>query len=911
MQLFTRLVRLAPPNQEGTDTRQRLPLHRLGSQARPVAEAFVSARLLVIGRDESLDEETIELAHEALMRDWDRLSRVLAGDRPFLLWRQHLNLLVSEWDRGTGGSGPLLRSDALEEARRWARDRQADLDDIEHTFIKASERMGHRSRLWLVVAAITGIIALLALTAWSLWTRSNAYQIRLLVSDAMPLPALADATAVDEWVRSLVLSGHVDEALATASTAKGLERQRYEIALGTLVALGRVNDAIAAAGRIHYSYQLLSDVFVSVDTVSWVHALNARSELTMGDIRAARAAALRIHDSVERDETLVQIMENLQRSGSLPEALSMAQEINDGDRRYLALKAVAEAFTNAGQLDQATTVSEEALKVVRKSDNIFFTHALLSLVRVGKTREALEAARSIRDPQFRSYVLVSIAEALLPTQADQADPILTDALTALRKASNAEPSSFAAIAEDMAKANMTENAFAIARSVQAPFYRHRALLVIARAFANTSHPDKAAEALDGALEAIHTSNIRDPDYQCEALLHVGQALVEMGMTKQAHAVAEEALTAARRFRVEHRINNQLWPSNWSSFGSPTQAFVEVAKVLVTLGDVRTALAIPEELEANERPNAFLEITKQVIAFRGAEATLAVVHETKDYRVEALTAAAKALVAADQTETALAATRGMTDPFERSATLAAIGEAIATAGDRQKALRVAKLIEMPFDRAETLAVIAMASAHAEDLNLALVAAREALASAQEVGFASIEGWFLVDREAKQSLAFTAAAKALLEAGQLEDAAATANRIDNLEDRSRILAAVAEGLAKAGRAEEARREAEDALLSAQQITEDPSRSRAFARVARAMAESESFWLARKTADRCALSTDRLHAYAGILATYALKTSLRSRGGRVLPCLSPQSISKDTSPLCYTRLDSNPFSEGDRVW
>ncbi len=85
LRAFTRLVRVAAANEEGTDTRQRVKLKDLDATVHPVVKPFVRERLLVMSRDEETNEEMIEVAHEALIQRWDRLKELLNKDRKRLV----------------------------------------------------------------------------------------------------------------------------------------------------------------------------------------------------------------------------------------------------------------------------------------------------------------------------------------------------------------------------------------------------------------------------------------------------------------------------------------------------------------------------------------------------------------------------------------------------------------------------------------------------------------------------------------------------------------------------------------------------------------------------------------------------------------------------------------------------------
>jgi len=70
--VFTKLVR---PGDETGDTRRRRELREFGEAGRALVRTLAGpdARLLITGRDTGTDQETVEVAHEALIREWDRL----------------------------------------------------------------------------------------------------------------------------------------------------------------------------------------------------------------------------------------------------------------------------------------------------------------------------------------------------------------------------------------------------------------------------------------------------------------------------------------------------------------------------------------------------------------------------------------------------------------------------------------------------------------------------------------------------------------------------------------------------------------------------------------------------------------------------------------------------------------------
>ena len=136
--IFVRLVRVGTPGETGEDTRRRASLNEFDESSRPLIKKLADARLLVTARDDVAGEETVEVSHEALIREWKLLRTWLNDDREFLLWRQRLRLASTEWHRTGRDEGVLLRGALLTEADRWRTSRRDELNDDEREFIQIS-----------------------------------------------------------------------------------------------------------------------------------------------------------------------------------------------------------------------------------------------------------------------------------------------------------------------------------------------------------------------------------------------------------------------------------------------------------------------------------------------------------------------------------------------------------------------------------------------------------------------------------------------------------------------------------------------------------------------------------------------------------------------------------------------------
>lgn len=115
--IFLQLVQLGEGSE---DTRRRAPLGDFDDAARALIGELATARLLVTGRDPGSEQETVEVAHEALIRSWPRLQAWLLEDRADLHQRRDVERATRAWqmsgdahrwpdERVIGETAPMLR----------------------------------------------------------------------------------------------------------------------------------------------------------------------------------------------------------------------------------------------------------------------------------------------------------------------------------------------------------------------------------------------------------------------------------------------------------------------------------------------------------------------------------------------------------------------------------------------------------------------------------------------------------------------------------------------------------------------------------------------------------------------------------------------------------------------------------
>jgi transcriptional regulator with XRE-family HTH domain/tetratricopeptide (TPR) repeat protein len=149
--ILTSLVHLAEDSD--AHTRRRLPVADLFAQdrfntdeGRQVLHLLVEARLLTSGFLPNRHQETVELAHEAVIRRWPRFSQWLQEDGDLLAWRERFRIILEQWQNSGRDDGFLLRGPLLDESTLWLARRGAHLSTVERQLINASNARRQQDR---------------------------------------------------------------------------------------------------------------------------------------------------------------------------------------------------------------------------------------------------------------------------------------------------------------------------------------------------------------------------------------------------------------------------------------------------------------------------------------------------------------------------------------------------------------------------------------------------------------------------------------------------------------------------------------------------------------------------------------------------------------------------------------------
>lgn len=267
--MFSRLVTLG----EGTeDTRRRTlrsDLHDSPDMDRAI-ESYVGARLVTVDRDLATREHTLEVAHEALIREWPRLRRLLDDNRAELRAHRQLGNAARQWELGDKAADYLYSGARLEAVESWlttgpalndsearfirsSAEEQQRLEEIEAQRLEHSETQNRRLRRLL---SVVGVIAVLLLFAGGL--------------------AVQQRSRANAEARTATLSAELSESRRMAADAAQLVESDRRVALLLAAESHRRNPGTDSLGALQQaligSDNLIAylDGGTSYDAVAWV-----------------------------------------------------------------------------------------------------------------------------------------------------------------------------------------------------------------------------------------------------------------------------------------------------------------------------------------------------------------------------------------------------------------------------------------------------------------------------------------------------------------------------------------------------------------------------------------------------------------------------------------------------------------
>ncbi|BAZ13213.1 WD-repeat protein [Calothrix sp. NIES-4071] len=231
-QIFIQLVQ---PREINADIR-RLATREEVKDNWELVTKLADARLVVTNRNEVTETETVEIVHEALIKNWRRLRKWMREDGEFRRWQEQLRAAVRQWENSDRDTGALLRGKPLAFAENWLLERLNEISTVEQRFINLSIKLRDKEQKAKIAAKRQAIIMLtVALLATFIFAcvavaqrhQAQVSELKTLVSSAKSLlnsenEVEASLTALQS-IQSLKNFPTLDSKARTRFTAAILE----------------------------------------------------------------------------------------------------------------------------------------------------------------------------------------------------------------------------------------------------------------------------------------------------------------------------------------------------------------------------------------------------------------------------------------------------------------------------------------------------------------------------------------------------------------------------------------------------------------------------------------------------------------------------------------------------------------
>lgn len=135
--IFLRLTELGDETATG-DTRRQAKFNELILNPEEAAATQVVLKALADARLITTSEDSAQVAHEALIREWPTLRGWLEDNREGLHLHRHLTEAAQEWLGCEREPGMLYRGARLAQTREWAALHEEDINALEREFLAAS-----------------------------------------------------------------------------------------------------------------------------------------------------------------------------------------------------------------------------------------------------------------------------------------------------------------------------------------------------------------------------------------------------------------------------------------------------------------------------------------------------------------------------------------------------------------------------------------------------------------------------------------------------------------------------------------------------------------------------------------------------------------------------------------------------
>jgi WD40 repeat protein/serine/threonine protein kinase len=206
-----------------------------------IIDTYAAYRLLSLDNDPGTRTPTVELAHEAIIREWERLRAWLNDSREDIKLQRQLSHAADEWRAANRDASFLLTGSRLETFEKWLKETQLALTPLERDFLQASLeertrqvvaeqarqerelRLERRSQTFLRGLVAVFAVATLVSAAFGMLALNREQAAATALENAEQSAAEFRSVALSFGAKDALDSGQPDVALALAREAVNMD----------------------------------------------------------------------------------------------------------------------------------------------------------------------------------------------------------------------------------------------------------------------------------------------------------------------------------------------------------------------------------------------------------------------------------------------------------------------------------------------------------------------------------------------------------------------------------------------------------------------------------------------------------------------------------------------------------------
>ncbi|WP_414581069.1 tetratricopeptide repeat protein [Scytonema sp. PCC 10023] len=677
-------IQLVQPGEDRQDTRRVATKAELGEERWKLVKQLADDRLVVTSQN-AANQETVEVVHEALIRNWEELRQWMNADRSFRAWQERLRFAMLQWQKMQRDEGALLRGAVLKEAEEKLKQRREELSAGEQEFIQASVALRQRGqqRIYYFLGGIGSVLSLvLGIWGWLNYTSlGQLTQIRWQLTDVSQRTEpryqseAAIAFAKDEnSAQALKLANQIHDSYYKASALSAIAAVYGKLNQPEKVA-PLLEKAITSANQI----QAVGYKASALSAIAAVYGKLNQPEKAAPLLEKAIASANQVgrpNDKLLPLIAIVKAIAELQQtekaSALLEKAITVAKQI---PRSANAIKAIAEVYVELQQPEKASALLEKAIADDYQNND--------SSDKADALRAIAEAIDKLNQPEKAAPLLEKAIASANQIQIS-GDFIYIDAPANQADALRAIAQAYGKLKQRSKAAALLEKAIASANQIQDSNSKAYTLSAIAQAYGKLNQPEKAAALLEKAIASanqIQDSDNQDSYNKANNLSAIAQAIVELQQPEKAAALLEKAIASANQIQESRDKANAL--------SAIAQAYAE--------------------LQQPQTASALLE--KAITSVNQIQESFEV---SKDSPLRAITKAIGKLnqpeIAGDLLKQAIASANNIQESYSNASALSAIAEAAANLKNWGQALKATQ--ECPSDDCKVESLAKVLTVHAE-------------------------------------------------------------------------------------------------------------------------------------------------------------------------------------------------------